>query len=68
MKIIAQMGNSIFIIKEKDKLYNVQIRPKTRVITNIPNSESWMKSGYWKEPNVTESQQKQIEHLIRAFD
>ena len=26
------MGNSIFIVKEKDKLYNVQIRPKTRTI------------------------------------
>lgn len=68
MKIIAQMGNSNFIVTEKDKLYNVQIRPKTRVIANIPKSESWMKSGYWKEPNVTENQEKQIEHLIRAFD
>lgn len=68
MKIIAQMGNSNFIVAEKDKLYNVQIRPKTRIISNIPKSESWMKSGYWKEPNVTESQKKRIEHLIRAFD
>lgn len=68
MKIMAQMGNSNFIVAEKDKLYNVQIRPKTRIISNIPKSESWMKSGYWKEPNVTESQEKRIEHLIRAFD
>ena len=68
MKIIAQMGNSAFIVSEKNKLYNIQMGVKHRIIANIPNTESWMKSGYWEEPHPTEKQNSQIKMLLQSMN